>query len=147
MSGAQVKPGAVMALRLALRMERRVQEELAAAVAAHPDEHELYHVARDLERWSARNIQRINEVAAALDVDLSGSIVDIEVLADLRRLYLAAAQASLAWEELAQVAQATQAAELTDLAAACHPQTLRQVRWANTMIKTQSPQALSSLQP
>jgi hypothetical protein len=136
-----------MALRLALRMERRVQEELAAAMAAHPDEHELCHVARDLERWSVQNIERITEVAASLDADLDGPITDNEVLADLRRLYLAAAQASLAWEELAQVAQATQVTELTDLAATCHPQTLRQVRWANTMLKTQAPQALSSMQP
>jgi hypothetical protein len=31
------------------------------------------------------------------------------------------------------------------LAAACHPQTLRQMRWANTLIKQLSPQVLTSL--
>jgi hypothetical protein len=44
---------------------------------------------------------------------------------------------------LAQVAQAAKDTDLLDLAAACHPQTLRQLRWTNTMIKTLSPQLLT----
>lgn len=35
--------------------------------------------------------------------------------------------------------------DLQSLAAACHPQTLRQMRWTNTMIKELSPQILTSL--
>ncbi|NUP38990.1 MAG: hypothetical protein HOY76_18725 [Streptomyces sp.] len=35
--------------------------------------------------------------------------------------------------------------DLVSLAAACHPQTLRQMRWTNTMIKELSPQILTSL--
>jgi hypothetical protein len=46
---------------------------------------------------------------------------------------------------LAQAAQATRDDELLALASACHPQTLRQMRWTNTMIKNLSPQVLSSL--
>jgi hypothetical protein len=30
------------------------------------------------------------------------------------------------------------------LAGRCHPRTLRQMRWANTMLKTQSPRVLTS---
>ena len=33
--------------------------------------------------------------------------------------------------------------ELLALSEQCHPQTLRQIRWANTMIKTQTPQVLA----
>lgn len=49
------------------------------------------------------------------------------------------------WEMLAQADQARRDSDLLQLVTACHPQTLRQVRWANTLIKTMSPQILTSL--
>ena len=48
---------------------------------------------------------------------------------------------SLDWELPAQGAQDV---ELITLAQECHPQTLRQMRWANAMLKTLSPQFLAS---
>jgi hypothetical protein len=45
---------------------------------------------------------------------------------------------------LAQAAQATKDRRLLDLAADCHPKTLRHTRWTNTMIKQLSAQALTS---
>jgi hypothetical protein len=69
----------------------------------------------------------------------------IMLLEDLRDLYLRASQNSLAWEMLGQIAQAKHERELLALSKECHPQTLRQIRWANTMLKTQSPQILASL--
>jgi hypothetical protein len=47
-------------------------------------------------------------------------------------------------EMLAQVAQATKDERLLGLATDCHPETLRQVHWTNTMLKELSPQLLSS---
>ncbi|ELP65590.1 hypothetical protein ACKI1I_27840 [Streptomyces turgidiscabies] len=67
------------------------------------------------------------------------------LLRDLRDLHLAATENSLLWEMLAQVAQATKDESLLTLASECHPHTLRQMRWTNSMIKTLSPQILSSL--
>jgi hypothetical protein len=52
---------------------------------------------------------------------------------------------SAAWEMLAQAAQAAKNTELLELTSDCHPETLRQVRWANTMIKNLSPQILTSV--
>jgi hypothetical protein len=46
---------------------------------------------------------------------------------------------------LAQHAQAKQERDILDLTMQCHPQVLRQIRWANTMLKTMSPQVLASL--
>jgi hypothetical protein len=69
----------------------------------------------------------------------------LRLLHDLRVLYLGASENSLGWEMLAQAAQAQRETRLLELASACHPQTLRQVRWANTLIKTLSPQVLSSM--
>ncbi|MEV4557928.1 hypothetical protein AB0K51_13115 [Kitasatospora sp. NPDC049285] len=45
---------------------------------------------------------------------------------------------------LAQLAQATRDSPLLDLASACHPRSLRQMRWTNTMIKALSPRLLAS---
>ncbi len=67
------------------------------------------------------------------------------LLRDLRALHLYATENSLYWEMLAQVAQATRKEALLTLASDCHPQTLRQIRWTNTMIKNVSPQVLASL--
>lgn len=73
------------------------------------------------------------------------------LLRDLRALHLAATENSLHWEMLAQTAQTAQTAQATrderllELASACHPQTLRQMRWTNTLIKQLSPQVLTSL--
>lgn len=69
----------------------------------------------------------------------------ILLLQDLRDLYLRASQNSLAWEMPAQIAQAKHERELLELTEQCHPQTLRQIRSANTMIKTLTPQILGSL--
>ena len=63
---------------------------------------------------------------------------------DPRRLHLAAVGNPLDWEMLAQAARATGADDLLELATACHPQTLRRMRWTNTLIKTHSPQLLAS---
>jgi hypothetical protein len=43
-----------------------------------------------------------------------------------------------------QAAQASRDTGLLELVSGCHPRTLRQLRWANTMVKTQSPQILTS---
>ncbi|MFE1926312.1 hypothetical protein ACFW91_27595 [Streptomyces asoensis] len=67
------------------------------------------------------------------------------LLRDLRDLHLAATENSLYWEMLAQAAQAGRDDALLALASSCHPQTLRQMRWSNTMIKNLSPQILTSL--
>jgi hypothetical protein len=67
------------------------------------------------------------------------------LLEDLRDLYLIASETSLAWEMLAQHAQAGHEKDILELASRCHPQTLRQIRWSNTMLKTLSPQVLTSL--
>jgi hypothetical protein len=66
------------------------------------------------------------------------------LLADLRRVYRMAAGVSLDWELLAQGAQAAKDQRLLELAQRCHPETLRQVRWANAMLKELAPQTLTS---
>ena len=81
----------------------------------------------------------------AVESNKPGKAPALLLLEDLRELYLPAPETSLAWEMLAQHAQAKRESDLLKVTEQCHPQTLRQVRWANSMIKILSPQALASL--
>ncbi|HJQ42091.1 MAG TPA: hypothetical protein VJ831_03305 [Jatrophihabitantaceae bacterium] len=142
--------------------------ELSRVAARQRVDHEIHHVARDLANWSREHVRLIADFAQKVDLDLDGEANDPTPLAtalreamssamgrrpepgllllhDLEQIYVRASENSLRWEELAQVAQAKKMPDLLELATRCHPQNLRQVRWANTMIKTHSPQILASL--
>jgi hypothetical protein len=64
------------------------------------------------------------------------------LLADLRHVHRTAAGVSLDWEVLAQTAQAMQDTDLLAVAEDCHPQTLRQMRWANAKVKETAAQTM-----
>lgn len=145
------------ALRRIHSGERSLATELMHIAERHHAEHEVHHVARDLAEWSRDHVRLLAEYGTRyklkLDADLrqataeptTASAPGIQLLEDLAHLYLQASDNSLAWEMLAQVAQAKHEKDLLALTGQCHPQNLRQIRWANTMIKTLTPQALSSL--
>jgi hypothetical protein len=146
--------------------ELRLEKDLLAASSRHRAEHEIHHVARDLARWSREHGDRLAGTGRAHGLRLAGPDdgphgtpesprerpgafgedpePGLLLLDDLRGLSVAASGTSLYWEMLAQGAQATKDSGLLALASSCHPQTLRQVRWANTMIKNLAPQILSS---
>jgi hypothetical protein len=149
------------------RSENKLAGDLLSMADRHKDDHEIYHVARDLARWSREHVAQLagagNEYGMHLDPrakEGSGPLAAIEqktseligrhrepamlLLADLRHLYRDASGVSLDWELLAQAAQAKKNQELLSLAQRCHPETLRQARWANTKLKETSPQTLTS---
>ncbi|MFJ4199678.1 hypothetical protein ACIP2Y_08595 [Streptomyces sviceus] len=134
--------------------ERQPARNLVTVSGRHSEEHEVHHVARDLAAWSREHAGRLAEYAAAGGVRLDDDVLGppsregpqgLLLLHDLRALQLAATENSLHWEMLAQAAQATRDERLLELASTCHPQTLRQLRWTNTLIKQLSPQVLASL--
>ena len=159
--------GLQYALRRLHHGESALATQLLKVAERHRTEHEVHHVAKDLAGWSERAVADIAGVAGehgvelADDVDHPGALGKLRealadamgrrpepgllLLEDLRALYLMAAENSLAWEMLAQHAQAARNDDFLHLSERCHPQTLRQIRWANTMIKTLSPQILTSL--
>ncbi|MER7726868.1 hypothetical protein [Streptomyces sp. NPDC096323] len=161
--------GITLTLRALHHGERQLAKELVVSSERHSTEHEIVHVAKDLAGWSNEHCLRLAETAAHYDLDLDGpSQVSatgpvaalrkvaaeaaghrpepgLLLLRDLRELHLAAVGNSLYWEMLAQAGQAAKDTRLKELAASCHPQTLRQMRWANTMIKNLAPQILTSL--
>jgi len=158
-----------MKLRLVLRELHRSESDLAHTLLVvadrHRVDHEVFHVARDLARWSQDHVREIAQVARQygedLDPDDGGEVGPLAalrekgseavgrmrepgllMLRDLRDVYLRASGVSADWEMLAQAAQAIQHTDLLDVAQRCHPQTLRQVRWANGKIKESSTQVL-----
>ncbi|GHF40562.1 hypothetical protein FHX82_004842 [Amycolatopsis bartoniae] len=153
-----------LALRELHRSERSLARELLTVSDRHHAEHEIHHVARDLAGWSRNHTTALAEAGRRYGVRLSdeaaktsGVLAPVRtalsdltrtraepgllLLADLRRK---AVGVSLDWELLAQGAQAVKDPELLALAQRCHPETLRQLKWANAMLKTLSPQVLAS---
>jgi hypothetical protein len=161
--------GIDLTLRTLHRGERRLAHHLVTVAERHRTEHEVHHVATDLARWSREHVRRLAEAGAEHGVRLgdppdhssdgvlatlrekaSEAVVHrpepgLLLLRDLRELHVSAAENSLHWEMLAQAAQASKDGGLLALASSCHPRTLRQMRWTNTMIKNLSPQILTSL--
>lgn len=155
-----------LALQELHRSEHALARTLSAVAARHVVDREIHHVAYDLAGWSQYHL---HELAAAgsrygLDLDaapptapltsplqaeLSELLGDrpepaLVLLMDLRHLHRVTAGVSLDWEMLAQGAQAVKDQDLLALTSRCHPQTLRQLRWSNAMLKSLAPQILSS---
>jgi hypothetical protein len=147
------------------RDETRLAQAFVDLSDRHAPDHEIHFVARDLATWSYEHVRRLAEKGGSHGLDLraeprpelplthvvkrAGSELlgrrhapTALLLADLRHVHERAAGVSLAWEMLAQGAQAAQDSDLLALASDCHPQTLRQLRWTNAQVKELSPQAL-----
>ncbi|MGW0002483.1 hypothetical protein [Nocardia grenadensis] len=155
-----------LAIRELHRSERKLALDLTTLAARHRADHEVYYVARDIAGWSTEHVHRLaragHHYGLHLDSDprteprtapvqerlstLLGrrSEPALLLLVDLRHLHRVAAGVSLDWELLAQGAQTTRDIDLLELAESCHPETLRQMRWANSMLKVLAPQVLAS---
>jgi hypothetical protein len=158
-------------LGLAIGELHRSENHLAGALLAmsdrHKADHEIFYVARDIARWSQDHVQALAAIGRDYDVELDAqperdpSLLaslrqkasdavgrrpepGLLLLADLRHVYREASGVSLDWELLAQAAQGAKQEELLALAQRCHPETLRQVRWANAMLKVEATQVLVS---
>jgi hypothetical protein len=161
----------VSRLPLVLRELHRAEAGLARDLLAIADRHrtdaEIFHVARDVARWSQIHVRRLAEIGpehgARLDADprwsrrprralLRGLAVALRtrrspgllLMADLRHVHRVAAGVWLDWELLAQAAQGMKQRTLLELAQDCHPETLRQMRRANAQLKEGATQAIAS---
>ncbi|MEU4838568.1 hypothetical protein [Nocardia testacea] len=146
--------------------ERELAGELAAAAVRHRAEYEIHHTARDLAERSQDHLRELDALAPRFGATNGHGRRDARVrlprgrrlraavgrtpdpglrlLRDLRRLHQLAAGVSVDWELLAQGAQAAREPDLLELAAQCHPGTLRQLRWTNAMLKVLSPRILAN---
>ena len=160
-----------MKLDLAIEELHRSENHLVTVLTSmsdkHKADHEVFYVTRDMAKWSRQHVADLARIGRdfGLDLDpeaseepgllasvkqrasdLTGrrSVPGLLLLADLRHLYREAAGTSVDWELLAQGAQGAKEKELLDLAERCHPESLRQARWANAHLKVTSPQVLAS---
>jgi hypothetical protein len=156
-----------MAIEELHRSENHLATVLTSMSDKHKTDHEVFHVCRDMAKWSREHVAELARIGHDFGLDLDpeasedpGLIASMKqraaelvgrrsapgllLLADLRHLYREAAGTSVDWELLAQGAQGAKERELLDLAERCHPQTLRIARWANSYLKVTSPQVLAS---
>ena len=147
------------------RSENDLAGELLNLSDQQKVDQEVFYVARDIARWSQEHVRRLAEVGGDYGLDLDPQAEDepslmarakqkgaeltgrhhepgLLLLAGLRHIHRSAAGVSLDWEVLAQTAQAMKDEELLSLAQSCHPQTLRQMRWANAKVKEASAQLM-----
>lgn len=160
-----------MKIDLILRELHRSENDLAKKLLhvsdRHKVDHEIHHLARDLAEWSQRHVREIAEIGRDFGLDLDqepegepgwaeklrerGSELvgrrsepELSMLIDLREVYTMAAGVSVDWEMLGQAAQGIKNRELLDFTKRCHPDNLRQMRWANGKLKETCTQILVS---
>ncbi|MBF6435379.1 hypothetical protein [Nocardia cyriacigeorgica] len=103
------------------RGEHTLEHDLTALSARHRAEHEIRYIAGDLAAWSREHRKRIERVCPHHGAGAHHALSLRSVTAPLQR----------------------RVSDLLELAQDCHPQTLRQLRWANAMLKVLSPQILA----
>jgi hypothetical protein len=86
--------------------------------------------------------ERIREKGAELPGRRSHAA--LLLLRDLREIYMKAAGVSADWEMIAQAARGIKHTDLLEVSTRCHPDTLHQMRWANSKLKEESTQILIS---
>jgi hypothetical protein len=155
-----------LAIRELHRAERKLARYFNVLAARHRSDQDIYHLAHDMAGWSQQHLGELAEhgrhyglrlsdnprtsaMTGFLQTRLAAMLrrrpePGLMLLADLRRLHRLAAGTSVDWELLGQVAQAAKDEELLSLTSRCHPETLRQMRWTNAMLKELSPQVLTS---
>ncbi|MFZ5847913.1 MAG: hypothetical protein ACOYX5_11070 [Actinomycetota bacterium] len=147
------------------RSENDLAGELLRASDRHKVDHEIFYLGRDLARWSQQHVRELARVGRDYGLDLDPEPEDdstilakvrqkgaellgrhhdpgLLLLRDLREIHRMAAGVSLDWEILAQTAQAMGDRELLGVTKDCHPQTLRQLRWANASLKENAAQIM-----
>jgi hypothetical protein len=156
---------------LALEELHRSENDLAGRLLAvsdrHKADHELFHMARDLAVWSQDHVRKIAAIGGTYGLELDPepegdptllqkmrqeigerlgrrSAPALMLLRDLRSIYMDAHGVSVDWELIAQGAQGLRDRELLELASDCHPDALRQAKWANAQLKERATQILVS---
>lgn len=145
--------------------EKDLAGELLQVSDRNKQEHEVFYLGRDLARWSQEHVARLAEAGEQFGLHLDAAPEEDDsiltklrqkggellgrhhdpallMLHDLRSIHRKAAGVSLDWEVLAQTAQALRDENLLQLTEDCHPETVRQMRWANALVKESSAQVM-----
>ena len=153
-------------MKLGSAVEGLAEAELALADdfrklgELHPADHDVFHQCRTFSELCDRHAEKIAPLAEsyggrirAADLTFWSGLSEkvrgraasdsgLELLRDLRTLYLAAEEVSITWVMAGQAAQALRDQDLLAIVRECHVETELQVKWLTTRIKVGSPQAL-----
>lgn len=154
-------------IQILLRDEALVSATLLELSERHRDDHEIFHLTRELASWSDEHLIMIAETARRYGAERTGDRhVDAAALLDrvqdeladrtepevdpgllllrqLRALHLACVGLSVDWEVLAQSAMAVRDDDLLSLAEQCQSDAARQMKWANAKLKEAAPQVMA----
>jgi hypothetical protein len=156
-----------MAIEEVHSAEAALVEEMLRAGERHKADHDVYHLTRTLANKGRERMKALEPHAERYGVKLGDDPGDgggvmatlrekgselagrrpetgVLLLRDVRKLHLLAAEASIDWTMLGQGAQAARDTELLATVSACHPETLRALKWTTTKLKEASPQVLTS---
>jgi hypothetical protein len=156
-----------LALEELHRSENDLAHQLLVVSDRHKADHEVFHVARDLAVWSQDHVRELAVIGRDYGLDLDDepagdptvlqkirqemsdrlrrrSAPALMLLRDLRSIYMDASGVSVDWELVAQAAQGVRDRKLLAVVERCHPQTLRQSKWANAQLKERATQILVS---
>jgi hypothetical protein len=148
--------------------ELDLADELRKVGERHAVEHDVYHLSHTLAKQCETHVERLRPFAERYDAprehepDEAGPLGEmletlrhktseligrqptgLLLLNDLRHLFLSAQDVGLLWVMVAQAAQALRDAELREACTECHTETIAQMNWLLTRIKTAAPQALT----
>ncbi len=147
--------------------ESELARELYRVGERHAADPDILHLSHTLAKRCAEHLRRLapfaeryGAPAAPKDLGPPGGLVQALrrkgseltahseksgtlLLADLRKLYLAAHEAEIAWVILSQGALAARDAELIDLIRTCQEEAQHRWQWVRTRIKETSPQVLA----
>ncbi|WAL98764.1 hypothetical protein [Streptomyces sp. Je 1-369] len=147
--------------------ENDLAHTLLHVAERHKADHEIYHLGRDLARWSQDHVRTLatlgERFGAHLDPEPVGNLemaararhttagltgrrpeAALLLLHDLREIYTKASGASVDWELLGQAVQGLRGTGLLNAVQLCHPDTRRQLHWANGKLKESAAQILVS---
>jgi hypothetical protein len=139
-----------LALAELLAGENRLAADYRAVAERRRDDHDVHHecisFAQQCEAHAEALRPHVRRYAEGAAVEAPGPAVPepgaLDLLDDLRSLFLAAEGVSILWVMAGQAAQAARDRELLDVVQSCHTETELQVKWLVARIKVAAPQAL-----
>jgi hypothetical protein len=144
-----VKLGALLAHLHGL--ETRLARDYRSVGERHAGEHDVFHQGEAFAKQAAAHAEQLAPHVQRLGAETGDPTgraepaalpAGLELLDDLRGLFLAAEDVSITWVMAGQAAQATRDAALLETVSRCHLEVELQVKWLTTRIKVAAPQAL-----
>ena len=129
-----------------LDLETGYAAELRAAAERHRDDHDVFHQCQTFAATADRRLQRLEPVGQRYggEPEWQSAVASesVDLLEDLRALYLRAQELAITWVMASQAAKAARDQELLTLSTECQSEVEAHAKWFTTRIKTGAPQAL-----